>query len=376
MTRPLSRDEIRAVDRRAVDAFGMTGLVLMENAGRNAAEVIHRLVPGEPATVVCGKGNNGGDGFVIARHLERLGHPVRVLLAAGPRELAGDAAANHAIAFKAGIPVIDLSGADAAAWLAALAKERGGVVVDAILGTGGQGPPRGAMAAAIEAINEARRASPARPALRGILVVAIDLPSGMDCDTGLPMGACVRADATVTFVARKKGFDTAAATSWTGDVHVVDIGVPKKLLAEMGISSGTGTGNDAAPITPDSLARLAERARAIARMAHCPFSGYRVGAAVLADDGSIHVGCNVENASYGLAICAERAAITRMVAEGRHRIEAICVYTATPQPAAPCGACRQVIHAFGPDAVVASVCDGPDVLVRRMGELLPHAFRI
>jgi len=241
MTRPLSRDEVRAVDRRAVEAFGMTGMVLMENAGRNAAEVIHRLAPGEPTTVVCGKGNNGGDGFVIARHLERLGHPVRILLAAEPRELAGDAAANHAIAAKAGIPIIDLSRADAESWRAAVAGDAVGVVVDAVLGTGAQGPPRGAIAAAIEAITAARQASTARSASRRTLVVAVDLPSGMDCDTGLPMGACVQADATVTFVARKKGFDAAAAASRTGEVHVVDIGVPKKLLSEMGIVDGEAT---------------------------------------------------------------------------------------------------------------------------------------
>lgn len=240
MTRPLSRDEVRAVDRRAVEAFGMTGLVLMENAGRNAAEVIHRWAPGEPATVVCGKGNNGGDGFVIARHLERLGHPVRILLAAAPRELAGDAAANHAIAAKAGIPIIDLSRADADAWRAAVAGDAGGVVVDAVLGTGAQGPPRGTIAAAIEAITSARQASAALAASRRIRVVAVDLPSGMDCDTGLPMGACVQADATVTFVARKKGFDAEDAASRTGEVHVVDIGVPKKLLSEMGITGDAG----------------------------------------------------------------------------------------------------------------------------------------
>jgi len=238
--RPLSRDEVRSIDRRAIDAFGMAGVVLMENAGRGAAAVIDSLWPGLPIRIACGKGNNAGDGFVIARHLELLGHDVRLLLAASPEELAGDAAVNFRIAERAGIPITDLSAAGSIDWQAALTE--GGakfgepsvdlvlstdlVLVDALLGTGAQGSPRGPIATAIAAINANRAASPRAR------VVAIDLPSGLDCDTGVAAGTCVRADATVTFVARKLGFDTPQAAEFTGAVHVVGIGVPRKLLAE------------------------------------------------------------------------------------------------------------------------------------------------
>ena len=232
--RPLSRHEVRAIDRRAIEEFGMAGVVLMENAGRNAAAVIDSLWPGLPVRIACGKGNNAGDGFVIARHLELLGHDVRLLLAASPKELAGDAAVNFRVAERAGMPIADLSAAGSIDWQAALKDGSAGgdeasndlVLVDALLGTGAQGPPRGPVATAIAAINAARAA---RPRSR---VVAIDLPSGLDCDTGTAAGECVQADTTVTFVAPKLGFDTPQAHGFTGAVHVVGIGVPRKLLAE------------------------------------------------------------------------------------------------------------------------------------------------
>ncbi|MBN9120791.1 MAG: cytidine deaminase [Planctomycetes bacterium] len=123
-----------------------------------------------------------------------------------------------------------------------------------------------------------------------------------------------------------------------------------------------------------TLDEMAERARAVGRNAYIPYSRFRVGAVVLTDDGQMFDGCNVENASYGLTICAERNAIFHMVARGKRKITAVVVCTPTPTPAAPCGACRQVINEFGPDALVVSACDGPDVLKKRLSELLPDAF--
>ena len=112
------------------------------------------------------------------------------------------------------------------------------------------------------------------------------------------------------------------------------------------------------------------------RGAYCPYSRFRVGAAVLTGAGEIFAGCNVENASYGLTICAERNAVFQAVANGCGplSIRAIVVYTPTLTPTAPCGACRQVINEFGPGAAVFSVCDGPDVLKNELGALLPGAF--
>lgn len=126
---------------------------------------------------------------------------------------------------------------------------------------------------------------------------------------------------------------------------------------------------------PDALMNaLADAAKQASAQAYCPYSRFPVGAALLTDDGTIITGCNVENASYGLTICAERNAVFHAVALGHRRIVAVAIYTPTPTPSAPCGACRQVLNEFGPDAEVVSVCDGPDILRRRLGELLPEAF--
>jgi cytidine deaminase len=128
---------------------------------------------------------------------------------------------------------------------------------------------------------------------------------------------------------------------------------------------------------PDEVhAQLADAARRGAAHAYCPYSHFRVGAAVLTGDGRISWGGNVENASYGLTICAERNAVFQAVGQsvGPTVIRAVVIYTPTPEPTAPCGACRQVINEFGPDAEVRSICDGPQELRFQLGELLPTAF--
>lgn len=115
-------------------------------------------------------------------------------------------------------------------------------------------------------------------------------------------------------------------------------------------------------------------AEEVSRRAWCPYSRFPVGAAVLTEDGSVFTGCNVENASSGLTICAERNAIFQAVAAGQCHVLAIVVFTPTPNPTAPCGACRQVIAEFGPRAEILCVCSGADVLRVSLGELLPHHF--
>jgi len=224
----LTRAEVREIDRRAIEEYGLPGIVLMENAGRGAAELLHGIAPGAAVAVVCGKGNNAGDGFVIARHLENLGHQVRLLLAGEPAELRGDAAIAWRVAETAGILAQRLAAATPAEWERALANADW--IVDTLLGTGASGAPRGGIATAIEAVNAAGR--------RGARVLAVDLPSGLDCDTGTAAGACVRADVTATFVAPKVGFDATAAKPLIGELHVVGIGVPRKLLAACGIDRG------------------------------------------------------------------------------------------------------------------------------------------
>jgi cytidine deaminase len=122
--------------------------------------------------------------------------------------------------------------------------------------------------------------------------------------------------------------------------------------------------------------RLADAARAASAHAYCPYSGFPVGAAVLASDGSIASGCNVENASYGLTLCAERNAIFRAVADGATSIVALALYTSTPEPVTPCGACRQVIAEFGRDVRVRSICAGTGCVDYTLDELLPHRFSL
>jgi cytidine deaminase len=122
------------------------------------------------------------------------------------------------------------------------------------------------------------------------------------------------------------------------------------------------------------LGKLIDAAKSASEHAYCPYSHFRVGAAVLTDRGEIFAGCNVENASYGLTICAERNAIFHTVAQGQMRINAIVVYTPTPTPSAPCGACRQVINEFGPEAEIICVCNSPEILHKSLSQFLPEAF--
>src|SRR5436305_14229293 len=140
----LTRAQVRELDRRAIQEFGVPGVVLMENAGRGAAEVLRRLNPERrPVAVCCGKGNNGGDGFVIARHLDIHGWPVRVLQFAKPEDLTGDAAAMSRIVDAGGPPVVIAPAGCPDDWLAEqLALERSAWVVDALFGTGLTGPLR------------------------------------------------------------------------------------------------------------------------------------------------------------------------------------------------------------------------------------------
>ncbi len=214
----LSRAEVREIDRRAIDEFGVAGLVLMENAGRGCADVLGKLGCIGPVAIVCGKGNNAGDGFVIARHLDWRGIDVRVLLLGAPADLRGDAAANYEIARRSGLTLIDLSqSGDMQALAAQLADADW--IVDALLGTGASGPPQPLFAAAIRQMNgsAAKR-------------LAVDLPSGLDCDTGEPAEPTFQAHHTCTFVAPKKGFANPSAAPILGQVHVIDIGAPRILI--------------------------------------------------------------------------------------------------------------------------------------------------
>ncbi len=219
----LSRDAVRQVDRRAIEELGIPGMVLMENAGAAVARRTLQLYRPEhpgPVVVVCGRGNNGGDGFVAARHLQIHRIPCQVVLLAPPEHLQGDAAIHFGVLQKCRIPWQVLTEAEIGQ-LGPLVLGAS-VVVDALLGTGAQGNPRPHYAQAIQAIN----ASPAP-------VVAVDVPSGLDCDTGQLGQPTVRATWTCTFVALKRGFTTAEAQAVLGQVEVCSIGVPPWLIEEV-----------------------------------------------------------------------------------------------------------------------------------------------
>jgi NAD(P)H-hydrate epimerase len=221
MTRPLSRDEVREVDRRAIAECGMSGLVLMENAGRGCVDLLCQLGCRGPVAIVCGKGNNGGDGFVIARHLA-----VKVLLLASPAELEGDAAANLRILQHCYVPIVDLSVAASGAFNPRrLTTELADAewIVDALLGTGARGVPRPPLDTVIRVLSR-----------HSANKLAVDLPSGLDCDTGEPADPTVRADHTATFVAPKLGFANPLAAEFMGQLHVLDIGAPRRLIEQIG----------------------------------------------------------------------------------------------------------------------------------------------
>ena len=217
--RPLTRAEVRSIDQRAAEELGLPTLVLMENAGRGATEILlSALAPGDRVLIACGTGNNGGDGAVVARHLDTTGHLPRVVWFGATDRLRGDAATQHTILARAGISQETWDFRRAEAELRAL-FDTADWIVDGVLGTGLDRPVTGALKTVIEAMNAS-----------GKPVLALDLPSGLDCDMGAPQGATVRARLTATFVAAKRGFAQPGARGFTGAVHIVDIGVPRCLL--------------------------------------------------------------------------------------------------------------------------------------------------
>jgi ADP-dependent NAD(P)H-hydrate dehydratase / NAD(P)H-hydrate epimerase len=199
--------EQRGLDEWAIAERGIPGLELMERAGEGLTNLVCELAPTGTIAVVCGKGNNGGDGLVVARLLRVLGRDVRVLLLGAPDELRGDARTNCER-----LPGAPPEPFDPAALQGVHA------IVDAILGTGFSGEPRDPAAGAIAAINAAARA--------GAVVVACDVPSGVDGSTGEIAGEAVRADATATFHAAKPGLWIAPGKEHSGQVRVIDIGIP------------------------------------------------------------------------------------------------------------------------------------------------------
>lgn len=222
-TQALSRQQVRQLDRFAIETLGIDGVVLMENAGRNVADAACELL-GDPAgravAIVAGRGNNGGDGFVVGRHLSLRGAKVVTFLICPPEKISGDAAVNLKIIRALGHDIRQVCGEALSGLSAALGQFD--LIVDAVGGTGIIGELRGDLAEAVRGINAAARC-----------VLAIDIPTGLDCDTGRAVGPVVKATMTVTFVARKKGFDSPGSDRYTGRITVADIGIPPQIIAKL-----------------------------------------------------------------------------------------------------------------------------------------------
>lgn len=233
-----SAEEMRRLDARAVDSLGIPGAVLMENAGRQAASAVRGWLGqgrrGARVEIVCGKGGNGGDGFVVARHLRRAGLRPRVWLAWPAREIRGAAAAKLGALARAGIRPQDAEGE--AAVRAALAGAD--VIVDALLGTGARGAPGGLTARLIELMNASGRP-----------IVALDIPSGVSADGGPAPDAAVRAALTVTFAGLKRGLLVGPGAALAGRVTVVPIGIPEAEVRR-GVTTFLAEATDVAPLFP------------------------------------------------------------------------------------------------------------------------------
>jgi NAD(P)H-hydrate epimerase len=214
----MSRDEVRAIDAWAINELGIPGVVLMENAGRSCAELIKEKLAGTSnpkVCIFCGTGNNGGDGFVIARHLLNSAFEVAVVLCGDRNKIKGDAKINLDILEKLGQPIkqLNLNSGDVPKQVKKFASGSC-FLVDAVFGTGLSGQLNDEYKQLLESINS-----------QHCHILAVDIPSGLNCDTGEPLGAAVRANYTVTFVALKKGFASAKALSYTGEIFVASIGV-------------------------------------------------------------------------------------------------------------------------------------------------------
>ncbi|MBX3357066.1 MAG: NAD(P)H-hydrate epimerase [Phycisphaeraceae bacterium] len=250
-TRVYSRSELREIDLACVRDYEIPSVLLMENAAIGLAGVAQLAArSADGFLVVCGRGNNGGDGLAAARHLHNAGREVAVLLLAPHEEYRGDAAIQLRVASRMGL---DMVRGDAGPLAEAFGRflnrlpRSGLVVIDAVLGTGLDRPVSGRLAEAIACVNALKRG--------GAIIVAADVPSGLDADTGRPLAEgersdrAVQADITVTFVGWKRGFLTPEAQEFLGTVVVCGIGAPRELTERLGepLDSPDRPGDEANP---------------------------------------------------------------------------------------------------------------------------------
>lgn len=214
----LSREQVQRVDALAIQRYHLPGIVLMENAALAVVDAAMAMLEGQAGEVLilCGGGNNGGDGLAVARHLHNRGREVRIALSVDPGRYKGDALINWNVTQAMALPT-------ETATAALIAQSGWALIIDAIFGTGLKQlahEPFPSIAAAANATD--------------IPILDVDLPSGMDCDTGQPLGACIRATRTITFVAMKQGLANPESRQWTGEVTIGDIGCPAEAIRNAG----------------------------------------------------------------------------------------------------------------------------------------------
>jgi NAD(P)H-hydrate epimerase len=235
----VSSETMRAIDNECIEGLGIPGLKLMDSAGSGTVRfMVRELGPVDAKTVsvVCGKGNNGGDGFVIARELRRLGADVHVFLAGHRDDVSGDAGTNLERLGRSGVTELS-DGRSIASLLQTMAGSD--LVVDAIFGTGFAGVPRGLSGTVIGQINVCGRP-----------ILAVDVPSGLNATTGAAEGECVRATWTCTMGLPKRGFYLQPGRELAGHLHVVDIGIPKKAVDAVGVRDNVLTPEEARQLLP------------------------------------------------------------------------------------------------------------------------------
>lgn len=238
----VSGEKMGELDRISMTDYGIPGLVLMENAGLQVVNAIQDICPaqGKRIVILCGKGNNGGDGFVIGRHLKKLGYRVYIYAMDDVSAYKGDAAVNYNILLQRGLSVFQVSEEDPAELLNDLTGDE--IIVDALLGTGITREVKEPFATLIKEINKSAAG-----------VISVDIPSGISSDTGKIMGVAVESDYTVTFALPKRGLLLYPGASNAGKLIIADIGIPPELTVSGKIKENLLTGRYVASLLPSRI---------------------------------------------------------------------------------------------------------------------------
>ncbi|HEV8551237.1 MAG TPA: NAD(P)H-hydrate dehydratase [Polyangiaceae bacterium] len=279
MTPVLSREEVRELDRRATAEAAIPSLELMERAGRGATELLlERFPAASRVLIVCGAGNNGGDGFVVARHLLAHGRKPTVVLLGDIAKLRGDALANSAALTEAGGAFTSLSEATFAAFTRSLGDAD--LVVDALFGTGLDRPLEGLARDLVERLNAAP-----------VPKLALDVPSGVDSNTGATLGVAIHAQVTATFAAPKRGLLTPNGAIQAGEAHVISLGIPSEVAERMGYGACQVEATDVAAAIPPRGPRSHKGSSG--RVLVIAGSPGKIGAGLLVAEGALRAGAGL-----------------------------------------------------------------------------------